>query len=408
MKKILVYGLLLLLVSSILFSCDLKDNEVLPDQRFLHIYETGTFDRAYVPIDVQQTSDGGYLLLAGATVTDSDFLAAYLMKVDKEGKVEWEHLSERFVNPVSDLFAGLEGGAAGVYTFVGMDKQQLGTHIIQVNTAGEQNAEPTSAAYFGVFSYPLAAHPVSGGFAILHWDRENKSSMQLSRTRGTAEQWTKKYDIYEDVEAMMMAHLTRQRQPLVPFRVGILAGGQLYFNGYNNYTLSLTFVNGNTGEQTGIVNGTRYASGVSQILPLHNGKFAVSRYLESGENLYAPAVDLAHNGIATVKDLPGNQLPELIPYAPVKIRQEEVLSEAITFYASDTRNGQICLFAYDANGVLRGTTYLGAGNRFETGSIRISSDGGLVIFGRTFVAGRFPRLCLFKLSPQEVKELVAL
>lgn len=399
------YNLLFLLWGSLLFSCDLKDNEVVPEQAFVRIYESGEFGRDYVPMDVQPLSGGGYLILAGATATDSDFMALYLLKTDEQGKVKWEHMSERYVNPVSELMASQDGALPGAFTFVVMDKQQLEAHLIQVNPEAEGEPELVSKAFFEGAGYPLAAGPVSGGYSLLHWNRNNKSNMQLSRIRGTEVMWTKKYDIYEDVEAMVMAHLTRQRLPLVPFRTGELPGGQLYFNGYNNFTIALTFVNGHNGEQTGVVNGTRYASAISQLEPLQNGKFAVSRYAESGENIYAPAADFSAGGIASVKDLAGNQLPELTPFAKVKIRQEMAGSEPVTFYLSDTRNGQMVLFAYDAGGILLGTKYLGSGNRFESGSMRITADGGMVIAGRAFVAGRFPRLCLFKLSPEEISTL---
>ena len=111
-----------------------------------------------------------------------------LLKVDEDGVVQWEHLSESYVNPVSGLFSALEvgGGSADVFTFVGMGKQQLGTHIVEVNTAGEEDPELASVAYFGSFSYPLAANVVGGGFAILHWNRDNKSGMQLSRIKDAA------------------------------------------------------------------------------------------------------------------------------------------------------------------------------------------------------------------------------
>lgn len=436
MKNNITFSLLLVSLGSLLFSCDIRDNEVLPGQDFVRIYETGEFERSYIPLDVQPTLDGGYLILAAARVSDSDFLAAYLLKVNQEGLVEWEQLSEKYVNPVSELIPAVAGGGAGdAFTFVAMDKQQLGTHIVSVNAAaiklpdgeageaaegaeqGNEEGTPTvteisqapellSVAYFGTATYPLAGAGLKGGHAILHWKRDQKSRMQLSRIRDNAELWTESYHIFEDVEPRIMGHLTSQMQPLVPFGVGELENGHLYFIGYNNFTLSLSFVNGNTGKQTGVVNGTRYASGISQVTPLKNGAFALARYRESGENIYAPAVALDHMGIATAKDLPGNELPELVPYARVKIRQETVNSEAITFYAGDTKNGQIAVFAYDEDGVLRGSSYLGAGNRFETGNIRVTPDGGLVVVGRSFVAGRFPRLSLFKLSAQELREML--
>ena len=402
MKLFNSYSWLLLLVGNLLYSCDLKDNEVLPSDSFVRIYETNEFHEAYIPMDVQPTEDGGYMILAGLTVPDAHFPAAYLLKVDREGKVEWEHLSETYVNPVSDLIAA----EPNQFVFVAMDKQQLGTHLVRVRGTADGEAPTASVAYFDTYSYPLAAAPVQGGYAILHWNRDNKSSIQLSRLSNTTQQWTKSYNIYEDVESQVMGHLTRQRLPLIPFQVGSSKNGALFFNGFNNYTLSLTFVNGQNGEQTGVVNGARYASGISQVVPLAEGKFAMASFKAGGENIYSPLVSINTSEVFSAKDLSGNELPELTPYAKVKIRQVELKGEKITIYASTTRNGQITLFAYDEEGVLKGTQYLGAGNRFEMGDLSLSPDGGMVVLGRVFVAGRFPRLCLFKLKQQEVNSLL--
>lgn len=189
---------------------------------------------------------------------------------------------------------------------------------------------------------------------------------------------------------------------------GATSGGQFYFNGFNNFKLTLTFVSPSDGEELGVLNGTRYESSVSQVLPLPNGKFAVSRFKEDGENVYSPLAEIMATGTATAKDLPGNQLPELSKYARVTIRRGTIGGTGITLYASDTKNGQIALFAYEeATGKLLGTKYLGAGNAFEMGGVAFTQDGGLAVAGRIFVAGRFPRVCVFKLSPSETEAIIS-
>ncbi|MFA0961320.1 hypothetical protein AB9P05_05915 [Roseivirga sp. BDSF3-8] len=402
MKKTLLF-----ILTSALFlalqACEISDNEVKPTDPVTRIFETGDFERNYVPIDIRQTPDGGYLMLASVALADSDFQGIYLFKADKEGLVEWEHLADNYVNPVSELLP--DGSNGTLFRLVAMDKLQLGTHLLSVDVSG--GASLTSVAYYPEMVYPLAAAQVGGGYAFLHWDQESKSSMKLTRLNGSTVQWSRSYDIYEDVEARIMAHLTRQTQPVVPFRTGTVTSGVFYFNGYNNFTLSLTFVDANTGDQIGVLNGTRYASGIMQIAPMAENKLALARYREDGSMVYAPAAPVDTRGTATARDLPGNALPELSPYAQVFIKKGSVDDQKIVLYASTTRNGRISLFAYDEGGTLLGTRYLGSGNRFEAGGVVFTDDGGLAVQGRTYVAGRFARLCLFKLSPDDLKEIAA-
>jgi len=74
-------------------------------------------------------------------------------------------------------------------------------------------------------------------------------------------------------------------------------------------------------------------------------------------------------------------------------------------YGSNTRSNQISLYGYDeSTGEFLGSRYLGFSNPFEIAAITPTSDGGLAICGTTYVAGRFPRICLFKLANEEVME----
>jgi hypothetical protein len=343
-------------------------------------------------------------MLSAVSLEDSDFAGIYLLKTDREGLAEWGYLSDNYVNPVSELMP--DAANPNVFRIGAMDKAQLGTHLLVLD-ASSGGSSLRSESHFPAMVYPLSVARVPGGFTFLHWDQDSKSSMKLTRVNGSNVQWSRSYDIFEDVESRIMAHLTRQLQPAVPFRTGAVNSGVFYFNGFNNFTLSLTFVDANTGDQIGVLNGTRYASGISQIAAISESELALARYREDGSMVYAPGAVIDTRSVTTARDLPGNPLAELTPYANVIIRKGTIGTQKVLLYASTTRNGRICLFAYDESGVLLGTRHLGSGNRFEAGGVIFTEDGGLTIGGRTFVAGRFARLCLFKLSPEDTAELVA-
>ena len=72
-------------------------------------------------------------------------------------------------------------------------------------------------------------------------------------------------------------------------------------------------------------------------------------------------------------------------------------------YASTTLSKQIGLFFYDElTGKFMSSRYLGYSNPFEASDLIQTSDGGLAVCGTTYLAGRFPRICIFKLSKEEL------
>jgi hypothetical protein len=392
MNKIYTWVLFLLLIGNF-SACDIRDNETAPDFSFTKIYDNGEFERAYYPLDIKQTADSGYIILGAATIDDSSFPGVYLLKIDEKGEFEWESLSSQYVYPASALMSTGNG-----WSFFCMDKGNLGGYLMQADSLMKPIRSLDA-------EYPLAGSQIQGGYLLQSYNRYDRKT-KLTRMNGSGSTvWTKEYDIFEKVEEDIVYHMTRQTRPL-PFFTGLTPGGQVYFNGFNNYTLALTFVNGGNGEQTGVVNGTRYRSGISSVEPLSGNTYALARYKEDGENIYIPQGALSPSATGTAKAMEGNELPELTKQARVIIRKGVVNGKSIVWYASDTKNGQISLFAYEeVSGALLATKYLGAGNKFEIGGFTFTKDDGLIVVGRTFAAGRFPRLCVFKLSKSAVDGL---
>ena len=75
----------LLLFVWIAAGCDVEDSEADPALSFVKVYDDNRFESSYQPIDIVQTSDNGFLILASRQTEDADFPSAYLMKIDEEG-----------------------------------------------------------------------------------------------------------------------------------------------------------------------------------------------------------------------------------------------------------------------------------------------------------------------------------
>jgi len=191
-----------------------------------------------------------------------------------------------------------------------------------------------------------------------------------------------------------------------PFQEGKVTEGLFFFNGFENYTFFLVFTDLQRDEPLGVVQGQQDDGGFSAVVPLENDRYAASRF-NFGENYFLPGVSLQINGPSVGAYLGGSVLAELVPDARVKILRANMHSRKILLYASDTKSKQIGLFFYDEiTGEFISSRYLGFSNPFEIAALIQTEDEGLAVCGTTFLAGRFPRICLFKISKEELRSQV--
>jgi len=103
----------------------------------------------------------------------------------------------------------------------------------------------------------------------------------------------------------------------------------------------------------------------------------------------------------------GDPQSELLESKPVYIMTMNVNGQKTVFFAGSTRSDKIVLYAYEwsTRGYLD-TRYFGHTRPFEPSGLIQTGDGGLVILGTTYVMDRFGRICLFKLSKTELEDMV--
>jgi hypothetical protein len=390
MKK----DILISLLAAIAFSCAKDSDEATDKANFTRIYDNNKFDASYYPIDVKQTPDGGFLILGGRRLTDSNFSGTYLMKVDQLGAYvsDLEVTSDK-VAPIGPLLE-----ANNKYYFFSMTPVGLQTQISEMDADG---AITKTTAVGG--SYPAAAFNDNGSFLLLRYDNGSKESVlaivnptgSVSKSKGFT------VGAGDGVEAPIIQHYLRTGRQF-PFQVGKTASGQYFFNGFYNYTFSLVFTDLSAKDPLGVVQGQQDDGGLSYIMPLDGIRYASARF-NFGDNYLLPNATLNSTGTTSSVDLGGNNLPELANNATVKIISATVNSKEIALYGSNTRSKQISLYGYEkATGKFLGSRYLGFSNPFEIAAMITTTDGGLAVCGTTYVAGRFPRICLFKISKDEL------
>jgi hypothetical protein len=115
---------------------------------FLKIYDDTRFNASYIPIDIIQTNDEGYLILSGTRLESSDFIGVYVLKVDKDGNF-LNHITfpETVVHPVANwLLLG------DTYYFFAMNSTNLSVELYGVSQGGNL-LDPVTVN----MSYPLHA-----------------------------------------------------------------------------------------------------------------------------------------------------------------------------------------------------------------------------------------------------------
>jgi hypothetical protein len=382
---------------------EIKENNKNTDPKanFLVIYENNDFSKSFIPVDIQQTSDGGYLILAKRRITESSFYGIYLMKADNTGKfVSGEEVTTDIVNPINTL---LKVGNA--FYFFAMDRLSLETKLMSANEDGTATEVSTIA---GVI-YPLYASldESTGQFLLQHYNRDDlKTAVSRISTAGavTAQ---REFNIGFgdfDVEEPIIDHLTGNGKKL-PFLVGTAGSGTYFFNGFYNYTLSTVFFSFNTAAP-GLLQGYKDEKCISAMVNLGSNTFATAKYAY-GTNTFSPhaTINTASGSIASNSDLTGNVILELKPDAQVVLKQITGQGAPVMAYNSDTKNAQITLYFYDpSSGHFRGSKHFGYSNPYEAGNFIQTSDGGLALVGTTYVAGRFPRIVLIKMSQEELNK----
>jgi hypothetical protein len=154
-----------------------------------------------------------------------------------------------------------------------------------------------------------------------------------------------------------------------------------------------------------VIQGQQDDGGISQVAQIDNTSFAVARF-NFGDNYFIPGSALNTSGTSSSVELGGSLVAELNANAPVRIIKHQLNGKSVLIYGSNTKNNQIGLYMYSQTGEFLGSTYLGFGNSFEVTSIIATSDNGIAISGLTYLAGRLPRICLFKISASELSKSI--
>ncbi len=374
-----------------LCACSKEDFD--PKDSFTRVYDHSQAKVSYNPIDVVQTTSG-FLILAATQLERSAFSGIQLIQLDEEGNFVREQTLDGYVAPVGDFMS-----IDSVYYFFGMDESTYQSVLFSVTEEAEftVTAAPSTR-------YPLAASQTSDKqFLLLGYDhvglQSTISKVGLDGTSSSSRGYT--IGAGKDAESQINNHFTDPERSALPFFCGELSTGQVYFNGIYNYTLSTVFSDFSD-DPNGVLQGQGVSGGLSAALPILGSDFAIFGY-QFNENFVAPKVTLNTTGITSSIDYLNTPAAEFTSHSKADIVEWNYRDVRYVIVAGESQNGQVLLYIYDyLTGDLKGIEKIGYLNAHTLASIKVDRDNGLLVVGATYVAGRYKRAFLKKMSEKEL------
>ncbi len=401
MKRV-IQPIIFIFLITICISCDIKNSDVSPDYNFVKVYNDANVTTAYYPIDAIETSNGDIIILSATTETsNTNYPTIHLMKTDNYGNVIWERaVDASYVSPVGSLMQ-----VGSEIRFICMDDISFRVKILAINESSGIVTEVGETTD----NYPLASHysSTTNTTVILSYNGIGRNTVISAYDETMGLIFKQSSPTNKDFSYDIFQHLKKQRNPFPFFINSFLSNNSTIYcvNAFSNYTLSLLFINHNSGNINGRVNGYQELGGIGASINKDEGLFAIaeSRF-NVGEISLGPEISININGIQNVTQLDATGYPELSSESMVKIIKDEFNGKELVVYASTTKSNQLALFFFDADtNELVHTKYLGHTHPVEISSFLKANDGGLIIVGKTWISGRFQRIILYKVAEDELK-----
>jgi hypothetical protein len=391
-------GCIILCMALSIAGCDIKKSKSDPSVSFSAVYDHPDMNLSFYPVDMVQTGDGGFLVLSVYTDTAlSTFPMIRLMKTDKSGTLVREQVVDQAY--CSAVPALIPGGSN--WRFVCMDAVNQNTKLMQVDDDATGVSEVDELAG----KYPLylfADH--NDNFLVLSFDRIARTSVLTLYSSSGEQEWQYSYNINEDYKNQIETHLKKagHQFPFFISQSGESTAAHYLVNCFFNYTMTLIFANPATGGRDGQVNTYQDNAAISSATYLDGSRFALSRYY-MGENYIYPSAEIDQNSTQGSDNFEDIHLAELTTDATVKSITATYHKREVIVYASQTKSNSLVLYFFNkADGILVATKNVASTNPVNIAGLISTSDGGLALLAQTYVAGRFPRIAIFKIAPDDI------
>lgn len=385
------HTLYLILLSLFILGCK---NKYEPEAAFIKVYHDEDINTNYYPLGIQETNDGGYIVLSAKNGWN-----IHILKTDPEGNMLWEQqISSKYVNAVPNLIK-----RNGKIYFVCMDAVGLFTYIMEIN---ENSKEVIEFNKFEQIYYPMYVFDNKTEVYIQNYNRMTYETgiVKLSANLDEIQNWGS-VQIFTDVEDKIVDHINYTGKRF-PFFINVTPeNNHVLFSGFNNYSFSTVFMNSNL-DFSGVYNGAAFDGGLNAVLPLGGNKFSLARF--SFSNMFYNAhATLDPSTIDIAESIPAQTQPELDPQRPVLIKKIEISETNYVAYLATTKSNHLLLSLYEpGSSQPKAIKYLGESVPLLACDFDKTKDGGLMILTRVTVMGSFNRIATIKLNEEELEKLI--
>ena len=382
-----------LLVLLVLSGCEISQDEIMPEDGFVKIYNHPEETLAFFPESVVELPDGGYLILSAVKDEDADIEYPYtsLIRTSSSGELTWSMYYD-WLAPTSRLI--LQNGSVG---FVAMN-QQFDAYVVSIDMgSGQETNQHDLELTMPLYSYTdQAGNLVVLGYDFVtssSWISRYNSSFQLERST--------ELPVNTDLEYLVQRHLNKTGQDY-PFFIGAYsnASGTGYFvNCFYNYTLRTVFLDGSSLSATGDIYSFQTEEGISSLVHKSGNLFGITSYYE-GNNYIMPGAQIDVLSSRNIKDLPAEPLYELTYRAPVMSGILSTDQEKYTLYISQTNDNSLVCYQYALESDSLILTHVRAFDEgVEVRDFIQTADKGIAVLAGIFTLGKYRRPLLYKLPP---------
>lgn len=404
----------LLYVYLVSTSCDPRYLETDSAASFKKVYDKPRL-YGYTAVDIRQTpSDNGYIILG---ICEG---VPYLLKLDKYGNYLWDTSYEMFSSrgwgiPIPELILVERKGEPDTYYFFCNKTTDDGHSAVLIEISAGNNV-PGKPREISLFPHlpgdrlvlPMAARaapPSVPGKLLLALDASTNEVILVKLDHENNAAWANPLVSGFSHMCANSYPVSDRRFHFIGFMPTQIPGKNLYyFHSYSDsqryeypFCFGITVIEPISG--TPLV---EYPSPMA-FLTMDNSDSTASGALLI-ENIITFFVN------RSLTDVNENTIIiqfELVPSKPVYMKTMNVNEQKAVFFVGSGRNDKIVLYAYDlSTGSLAAKKYFGHTNVYESAGLIETGDGGLAVLGTTYLAGQLDRICLFKLSKQELEDLM--
>jgi len=386
------------LLIGLFFLTACNEEEFTPEDAFLQIYDDENYNVSYQPTALG-ASDSNIFILSERRLDVSNFSGINLITTELDGAFKSEQLLEdQYVAPTKDLIK-----VGSTHYFFCMDRNTLRPYLASISASGDLNFIALNLST----SYPLAASlNRTNELILLSYNQDDRQSVLSLISVDGQIQNQQAYSIGagNDVLESITDHFTRRNDRL-PFFCGQAPNSSYYFNGFFNFTLSLVFTDFGD-DPTGVIQGQNTDAAMKYLLPVGGNNYAFIAY-QFSDHFLSGGTELSANTVTSSVNYFERKVPEIAPFAASKIIDYSFGTDEYSIIASETEGRQVILYFFDKNnGSLINTLFLGTLNPFTFSDLEVFEDGGIAILGTTFLADRFERVYLQKISRAQLTEII--